>query len=371
MNSASTTPEAVIDARWLRTGIGRYILTLLQELKPQIPHARLTCVTLPEHVETIAPYCDRVIPLQSGIYSLKEQLCLPMMARGASVFCSPHYNVPVLRTGRMVVTIHDITHRLFPAYNRSTKSLLYAVPMLRIACTRASRIVVPSDYTRRMLMRHLNVDSAKIAVVPCAVDGVFRPQDRQEAAHAVQAAHGISQPYILSVTSAAPHKNLITLLNAYQCLHSRHHDMPALVLVLPKRPDATDPSLSVLLNEPGVICLAGVPDASLATLYAGARMTILPSLEEGFGLPVVESMACGTPVVCSNAASLPEIAGDSAVYFAPGSVEEIASSVEQVLFSDALQQRLAAAGLARAAMYSVSRAASSYASVLSSFIGNP
>jgi len=95
----------------------------------------------------------------------------------------------------------------------------------------------------------------------------------------------------------------------------------------------------------------------------------MPSFEEGFGLPVIESMACGTPVACSRAASLPEIAGDDAVYFAPDSAEEMISAIEQLLYSEKLQQRLAAAGLKRAATYSVSRAASAYASILSTVIG--
>jgi glycosyltransferase involved in cell wall biosynthesis len=372
MSSGNTVPEVVIDARWLRTGIGRYILTLLQELKPRIPAARLTCITLPEFTKTIAPYCDRVIPLECGIYTLEEQIRLPRIASDAAVFCSPHYNVPVLRTGRMVVTIHDITHRLFQSYRRDPRSMLYAAPMLRIACARASRIVVPSDYTRRMLVESLQADIGKLAVVPCAVDGVFRPQDPQEARSAAHADHGISQPFLLSVTSAAPHKNLTTLLRAYQYLRERHRDVPMLVLVLPKHPAPTSKNADLcrLLSMAGVRCLTSVTDVSLAALYAAACMTILPSFEEGFGLPVVESMACGTPVACSSAASLPEVAGDSAVYFSPSSMEEMAASIEKVLHSETLRQQLRTAGLKRAALYTTSRAASRYASVLTSVISD-
>jgi glycosyltransferase involved in cell wall biosynthesis len=368
MSPGNAVPEVVIDARWLRTGIGRYILTLLQQLQPHVPEARLTCITLPEFSETVAPYCDRVIPLQCGIYTLKEQLRLPRIASDAAVFCAPHYNVPIFRKGRMIVTIHDITHRLFPSYRRDLRSIFYASPMLRIACTRASRIIVPSDYTRRMLEEYLHADSRKIAVVPCAVDGIFRPQDPQEARNAAYADHGISQPFLLSVTSGAPHKNPATLLKAYEYLRTRRRDMPMLVLVLPKYPASASENADLcrLLTMPGVRCLTSVTDASLAALYASARMTILPSFEEGFGLPVVESMACGTPVACSNTASLPEVAADGAVYFSPGSMEEMASSIEKVLYSKTLRQQLRAAGLKRAALYTASRAASGYASVLTS-----
>src|SRR5271168_816859 len=101
----SVLREVVIDARWLRTGIGRYILTLLQELKVRLPDTLLTCITMPGQAETIAPRCDRVVEMSCGIYSVMEQVRLPMIARGASVFCAPHYNVPVFRGGPLVVTI--------------------------------------------------------------------------------------------------------------------------------------------------------------------------------------------------------------------------------------------------------------------------
>jgi glycosyltransferase involved in cell wall biosynthesis len=362
--------EAVLDARWLRTGIGRYILTLLHELKRKIPRVRLTCITLPEHVAAVAPHCDRVVPLACGIYTLSEQLRLPLICREAAVFCSPHYNVPVLRRGSLVVTVHDITHLIYPGYARRMRSLFYAEPMLRIARKRASHIITPSNYTRKMLVERLHADPEKISVVPCAVHNVFQLQDKTEAAATVRRAHGIHRPYMLYVGTAAPHKNLRGLLEAYCHLRSRKPGTPALVLVLSDGRHSLhiDEHLRFLMARPGVHCLGAVTDASLAALYAAACMTILPSFEEGFGLPMVESMACGTPVLCSNTASLPEIAGDAALYFAPDSIEDIAGSIEKLLDCSAMQQKLSAAGLQRAAMYSASNAAIGYASVLSSVI---
>ncbi|HEX3470639.1 MAG TPA: glycosyltransferase family 1 protein [Silvibacterium sp.] len=331
---------------------------------------QLTCITMPGYVETIAPLCDRVIQMRSGIYSAMEQARLPMIARGASVFCAPHYNVPVFHKGPLVVTIHDLTHLLFPEYGKKLRAHLYAEPMLRIACAKASRIIVPSHYTREMLVRRLDVDPKKISVIACAVSDAFRPQAKMDAEEKVRVCYGLSAPYIIFVGSPAPHKNLVTLLIAYQRLCARHRDMPELVLVLPQNSSASraDINLLSLLSMPGVRCLHGVTDRSLASLYSAALMTVMPSFEEGFGLPVVESMACGTPVVCSHVASLPEIAGGAAVYFAPDSAEEMTFAIEQLLYSDKLRQRLSVDGLKRAAMYSAGKAASAYASVLSSII---
>jgi alpha-1,3-rhamnosyl/mannosyltransferase len=363
--------EVVIDARWLRTGIGRYILTLLQELKQKLPDTLLTCITMPAQVEMIAHYCDRVVEMQCGIYSVMEQARLPMVARGASVFCAPHYNIPIFRKGPLVVTIHDLTHLLYSGYKSSIRARVYAEPMLRFACIRSSRVVAPSQYTRRMLVERLSADPEKISVIPCAVGDAFCPQAKDQAAERVRASYGLSGSYLLFVGSTAPHKNLETLLVAYQRLRARYSDAPGLILVLPQHPPASrmDTKLLSRMAMPGVHCLHAVSDRSLASLYSAALMTVVPSFEEGFGLPVIESMACGTPVACSHVASLPEVGGGHVVYFAPDSVEEMCSAIEQLLHSNELQRRLAAGGLQRAATYSASHAASAYASMLSSIIG--
>lgn len=359
--------EVVIDARWLRTGIGRYTLTLLQHLKPNLPETLLTCITMPAYVESVTPFCDRVVEMNCGIYSLAEQARLPFVSRHASVFCAPHYNIPVFRTGPLIVTIHDLTHLIFPAYRSRLHVRLYAELMIRLACARAAHIVTPSQYTRQMLIDRLGADPNKIAVIPCAIGEHFRPGDKREATSEVRASFGISTPYLLFVGSASPHKNLMTLLAAYLRLRDLCRDALSLVLVLPNNPKASAASrLLPLTTTPGVHCLHGVADHSLASLYSAAIMTVMPSFEEGFGLPVIESMACGTPVICSNTASLPEIAGDSALYFSPNSAEEMAAAMAQVIDSRALQQRLTTSGLERAARYSSSRAAAAYASVLSS-----
>lgn len=364
----SASREVVIDARWLRTGIGRYILTLLKDLKRTLPDTLLTCITMPAYAAALAPLCDRVIQVNCGIYSLTEQLRLPFVARGASVFCAPHYNVPVLRSGRIVVTIHDLTHLLFPAYRSTLRARIYADPILRIASARASRIVTPSRYTRDCLIERLGADPPKVSVVPCGVGEAFRPQAKAEAAQAVRIRHGIGAPYLLFVGSTAAHKNLTTLLKAYGVLSARHGDTPHLVLVLPGGTTAARSNLELRLlpATPGVHCLRAVSDESLALLYAAAEMTIMPSLEEGFGLPVIESMACATPVACSRAASLPEIAGDSAIYFDPGSAEDMAWAIEQLLDSEDLRRHLAEQGLQRAAAFSGTHAASAYAAIVSS-----
>ena len=362
--------EVVFDARWLRTGIGRYTLTLLSELGKHLGGLTLSCIAQPEDAARLAPLCDRVIPFESGIYSISEQLILPRIARGAAVFCAPHYNLPILRTAPTIVTIHDLTHLVYPGYGKTLRARLYALPMLRVACARAVRIVVPSDYTKRGLIERLGAHPEKIAVIPNAIDPAFHPLDRPHAARIVKMLYGIAESFFLSVTSTAPHKNLITLLEAHRSLRAKRRETARLVLVLPSSPPRMRPGskLSSLLEDPAIHCLHGVTDLGLSALYSAALMTILPSFEEGFGYPVVESMACGTPVVCSASASLSEVAAGCAVLFSPASAQELEDAICRILDSSTLRSNLASKGIAHAAAFSPGDAAREYATLVRSAI---
>ncbi|MBB6146594.1 glycosyltransferase involved in cell wall biosynthesis [Silvibacterium bohemicum] len=362
--------QAVIDARWLRTGIGRYILTLLANLKQHIPDIELIGITLPQNVKTIAPYCDRVVAVDCGIYSIAEQLRLPFVNPGASVFCAPHYNIPVLRRGPMVVTVHDLTHLFMPAYAKRLSASVYAKPMLRMATARASHIVTPSNYTKEKMVEHLGSNPEKITVIPGVVDDVFHLQDKSVATETVRREYGIDRPYFLFVGSAAPHKNLERLLVAYHRLCSRRSDAPLLILAMAKDIPSHlgGTNLHKLIDHPSIRRMLAIDDAALSSLYAGATATIVPSLEEGFGLPVAESMACGTPVLCSHRASLPEAAGDAALSFDPESEEEMTDAMLKLIDSPDMVKDLIEAGLQRAALFTRDRAASAYAEVLASVL---
>ncbi len=363
-------PEVVFDARWLRTGIGRYILTLLSELRNHLGGLTLSCIAQPEDAERLSSFCDRVIPFESDIYSLSEQLALPRIARNAAVLCAPHYNLPVLRAAPSIVTIHDITHLVYPAYRKTLRAQLYAFPMLKIACARAARIVVPSDYTKRRLVERLHADPEKIVVIPAALDPAFHPIDKPYAIEMVENTYGIAGPFLLSVTSTAPHKNLITLIEAHRSLRGKRKEVPPLVLVLPNSAMRIAPGsrLVSLMEDTQIHCLHDVTDRELSALYSAATMTILPSFEEGFGYPVAESMACGTPVVCSSLASLPEVAAGCAKFFSPDSRQELEDAICCLLDSEHLRRDLAERGRERVAAFSPGLAAQRYARLVRSVI---
>jgi glycosyltransferase involved in cell wall biosynthesis len=355
--AAQIPPRLVFDARWLRTGIGRYTLSVLKGLRGHIPDIETVCITQPQHKALIAGLCDRVIEARQNIYTVQEQLVLPWIARGASAFYAPHYNIPVLWRRQLLVTIHDLTHLIDATYRGNWKSRLYAKPLVTLAVKRADCIVTPSEYTRRMLHQHLQVSPERVTVIPGAISETFQPQNKAMARSQVAREHGITRPYLLYVGSLRPSKNVPLLLDALDRLHQKRHDAPALIIVGNDggRMHEVKSYASTLKLENTVFWLKGLTDISLATLYSGAVMTILPSFEEGFGFPVIESMACGTPVICSAAASLPEVAGDASLYFSPYSSAELSDTIERLMDSTSEQQRLTSAGFKRAQRYSQHR----------------
>ena len=346
--------DVVIDARWLRTGIGRYTLSLLHGLKEHLEDISISCITQSSDAGLVAQFCDRVLTCDAGIYGAREQLALPWLARRASAFYAPHYNIPILFRRRLLVTIHDLNHLLDATYRSTLKSRLYARPLLKTAVRQADVIVTPSLYTKAKLTEHLRVDPWRIRVVPCCVAPCFQQRDKKYARAHVAQRIGILRPYLLFVGNCAPNKNVPLLLASVARLRDKRRDAPLLVIVGDDcrwQPQMREHARELGLLD-SVAWVGKVIDDLLANLYSGALMTIMPSFEEGFGLPVVESMACGTPVVCSQAASLPEVAGDAALFFSPPSCEQLTDAIEQVIDSTVTQQRLISAGLTQATQYS-------------------
>jgi len=344
----------VIDARWLRTGIGRYTMALLQGLREQMRSAPLTCITQPQHVGMVSTFCDRVIPCAAGIYGIQEQLALPWLAREASALYAPHYNIPVLWKRPLLVTIHDLNHLLDATYRDTWKSHLYARPLLKIAIRHADVIITPSEYTKAKLSEHLGVKASRISVIPCCVTSCFHQKEKTEARRSVEQRLGITRPYLLFVGNCAPNKNVPVLLESLAKLRSRRDDVPLLVIAggdFKWRPQMLDAARGLGVQN-HVAWLGKLSDVRLAELYAAALMTIMPSFEEGFGLPVIESVACGTPVICSQAASLPEVAGDAALFFSPHSCEQLTNAIEHLMDSSSTRERLITAGLTRSSLFS-------------------
>jgi glycosyltransferase involved in cell wall biosynthesis len=342
--------QIIIDARWLRGGIGTYIEHLLQGLSKSRNGFEIDAITRPEHAETVAKWCTRMQIVDAPIYTLSEQVAVPKAASRADLLHIPHYNVPLLHRGQLLVSILDVIHITDPAYRNNLTVQLYARPMLHLAARKACHIVTISEFSKTQIIEHLGVSPEKITAIHCGVNGQFRCPDPADAAQAVGHRLGIQRPYLLYVGNLKPHKNVPTLLRAFSMLRSRI-SLPHRLVILG---DDRNGSKAVLEEcerlkiIDATTFIPRVPGRILPKLYAAADLLIMPSRVEGFGLPVLESMASGTPVICSRAASLPEVGGDAALYFDPRDPGELADLMDAVLHSPETQKQMRQRGLARA-----------------------
>jgi glycosyltransferase involved in cell wall biosynthesis len=343
-----------IDARWLEGGIGTYTRHLLEGLWKHGNGFEVHAITRERHREEVKQWCSRATVVEIPIYTAREQWAVPRAAKGCDLLHVPHYNAPLLHRGPMLVSILDLIHIMDPAYRRSLKSWVYARPMLNLVARKADHIVTISEYSKTQIVERLGVPSSKVTVIYCGINEEFRPMGREEAFGAVSAGLGIQEPYVLYVGSLKPYKNVSSLLKAFAMLR-RRCDIPHRLLILGddvKWKGSLVEECARLKIEERTTFVSHVGRGLLPKVYAAADLLMMPSRIEGFGLPVVEAMACGTPVICSQVTSLPEVGGDAVVYFDPGDPEELARAMERVLGSRELQQDLATKGLERAKRFS-------------------
>jgi glycosyltransferase involved in cell wall biosynthesis len=286
-----------------------------------------------------------------------EQTLLPRLARreGVGLVHSLASTAPTWGRFRRVVTVHDLIYRIYPEAHSGVLTHGMRV-LVRAAAMRSHRVMADSASTRDDLERYLKVPSAKIDVVPLGVGTTARAQPEAEGALRARLDLG-ERPVVLSVSAKRPHKNLLRLLEALARLDAAQRP----VLVLPGYATWHESELreraATLGVEGDVRFLDWVSDAELEGLYAAAAAFVFPSLYEGFGFPVLEAMARGVPVACSDRSSLPEVAGDAALLFDPERVEDIAAAIRRLVGDAALADRLRAAGAEQAARFTWARTA--------------
>ena len=338
-----------LDARWLSTGIGTYTFNVLSRVKT-CGEVYLRALTLPQHRAKLEPFCDRVDIVNAGIYTLREQIEVPIAAKQSTVLHVPHYNAPLLYSGALLVSILDLTHILDETFRRTLKSRLYARPMFHLAARRAAHIFTLSEYSKRRIHETLGVPNEKVTVTHCGVSPQFKPRDKESARAMVRREFGLDSRFVLYIGNLKPHKNVPTLLRAYADLRA-HNEIEQKLLIVGDDPRGRSQSQTLahrLRIQDSVTFVPFVSEQLLPMVYAAADLLVFPSFEEGFGLPIIEAMACGTPVVSSNAASMPEVAGDAAVMFDPRNGEALAHAIATVLGSPEIQACLRATGFAQA-----------------------
>jgi glycosyltransferase involved in cell wall biosynthesis len=354
--------RVAIDARKLHDfGIGTYIRNLLRQLARIDQHTEyvLLCRDADLGIGAQLGTNFRTVLEPSPNYSLREQIHVPWVLRRErpDVYHAPHYVLPVAVPCRSVVTIHDCIHLMFPQYLPNRAAYAYARATMWAAARRSDRILTVSEASKRDILHFFNVPPEKIVVVYNAIDEHFWVTPGDEAIARVRERYQLDHKFVLYVGNIKPHKNLVRLIEAFAELRtSEAEDLKLLIIgdEISRLPALRRAVHKHKLHK-HVRFLGYLPDDTLAILYRLASAFAFPSLYEGFGLPPLEAMASGTPVVTSNQSSLPEVTGDAAVLVDPYDVESIVDGLRRVLGDPALAADLGRRGQERAREFSWER----------------
>lgn len=360
-----------------KAGLGRYAANLAYELR----------ACLGERLRIFQNSLGRLGPLEGwdgpppagvrwgyrpwrGIVLARQVARLPLdsLLPGATLFHATEHLLPPFRRIPTVLTVHDLIFERMPEHHKAM-NYRYLKAAMPLYCRRADAIIAISAHTRDDLVALYGLDPAKITVVPEAAAAHFYPRPPEDV-EAARLRYGVHERYAISVGTIEPRKNLPALLEACRPLFDEGL-LEALLIVGNKGwlYEGFYRAVAAYPHRARVLLPGYVADEDLPALYTGAAVTVQPSLYEGFGLPVLEAMACGSPVCASRSTSLPEVGGDAARYFDPKSTEEMSDVIRRVLEDEALAEAMRRAGLERAAGFTWRRTAEETAAVYDRVLG--
>ncbi|OGB73593.1 hypothetical protein A3K24_01970 [candidate division Kazan bacterium RIFCSPHIGHO2_01_FULL_44_14] len=358
-----------IDARLFGTaqaaGIGTYTEELVANLIRLDTEDKFTVFVLPEVAEFFPLYAANLEKraVRFPHYTYSEQFLYPraLSRAGLDLIHYTNFNSPVwFRRIKSVVTIHDLTLWFYPGRKQTSwfRRIIYRY-VIRQSCLNAARIIAISQGTKRDLVKYLGINPDKIDVVYEAAPKRYQPVEDPKKVEMVKTKYNISRPFFLYVGQQRHHKNLARLVRAFALLRHRYDIDYQLVLVGKADPLASEiPALIKQLNLQDAVILTGyVADSDLPYFYSEAEAFIFPSLYEGFGLPPLEAMASGIPVLSSNTSVMPEVLGEAALYFDPTNIEDIAQAMYKLATTFRLQKELRDKGFRQAKKYSFARVA--------------
>jgi glycosyltransferase involved in cell wall biosynthesis len=376
MPAAVSGPRIGIDARKLHDfGIGTYLQNLLRELVRLDDDAEYVVLCRAADADWLATLGPRVRPIvtRADNYSIREQIEVPwrLWRAGVALFHSPHYVLPVLVACPTVVTIHDCIHLMFPQYLPNRLAIFYARFFMWWATHRARRVLTVSEASKRDILRFCRIPSERVTVIHNAIDDRFRVEPPADEVDRIRERFQLHEPFVLYVGNVKPHKNLGRLIEAVHHLHANGYDQLKLLVIgsdISKYADLRRAIHTFNLHR-YVRFLGFVPDRTLQILYSLTSVFAFPSLYEGFGLPPLEAMACGAPVVTSNVSSLPEVVGDAAVLVDPTDARAIAEGMAHVLADPNLRADLRRRGVEHARSFSWAAGAQAVRRIYTDAIG--
>jgi len=342
--------------RGKRTGIGRYLRNFIAYAGQAGPDYRLFLYGNQRTDPSLEGENVVVRIREEGVTLWWDQVVLPALAQedGVEVFLSPYIKGPARVECPLVVTIHDLMFLAFPEYGgwrRRPRNALLKRLVIWVG-RRADLILTDSAHGAGDIQKLLGLDGAKIQILPIGLDETYRPVEDPAVLDEVLRRYGIEKPYIFYLGNFKPHKNVQGLFRAFARLGEWRREYQ---LVLGGRPDRWIDERRRLAAELGIAArtrfIGLVAEADMPALYSGAAVFVFPSLYEGFGLPPLEAMACGAPVVASNRTSIPEVVGDAGVLVDPEDAEGLSGSLSRLLQDAGERERLRKKGLAQADLF--------------------
>jgi glycosyltransferase involved in cell wall biosynthesis len=328
-------------AQGRKTGIGLYTVNLLDALRRVMPKS--------EYVELT---WGRSHELRTDQRLRWQQIELPHRARraGADLLHVPGFDAPYWKPCPTVLTVHDLIGMVFPQ-NLPPVSRFYWSRWLPWSMRWADRIIADSEHTRQDIIRLMSIPGEQITVIPLGVGSEFRPIDDPRLLEPTKAQCGLPDRFVLYLGTLEPRKGIDTLIHAYHKVAPQvEHDL----VIAGKRGWYTEPLFELVRElqlERRIHFTGYVPDDLLPALLNLADLFVFPSRYEGFGLPPLEAMACGVPVITSNASSLPEVVGDAGLMVPPDDSHVLSDALYQALGSQPLRDELVRKGLARARQF--------------------
>jgi len=373
--------KIVIDARMSgleHAGIGRYVSNLIRAINCQssaVSNCEATSSAYQQFTLLIrkSKYLEikkeigskfKLVIVEAPHYSLKEQILVPLalLKIKPDLVHFPHFNAPIFWWGKQVVTIHDLIKHESKGQETTTRSgLLYWFKYLNyrflvwLAVKRAAKVIVPSDYWKKELVQRFKLDPDKIVVTYEGVEKKFKPSTINHQSLAILSKYKIVKPFLIYTGSLYPHKNVERLVETVKQLRLRL----SLVIVCSRSVfyERFKKKIKEIKVEKFVNLVGFVPDEDLVELYQEAEAFVFPSLLEGFGLPGLEAMASGCPVVCSDIPVLREIYGEAAKYFDPYDIDDIAEKIKKVTSDKRTSNTLIKKGFEQVKKYSWQRMA--------------
>ena len=347
-------------------GTGRYAINLtramLAEAAAHRPDLEFVVLTGPqtsrEVMEEFRGRCEvRFLGAKSSVIRSLTLVPAALRRLRVDVFHGmDHVGIPLVgRSCKYVVTVHDVIPLILPETFTPRHRLVVRMALARVR-RKADRVLVPSRAVKRDVVQRVGYPEGRVVVTPEGCEPRFRPVRSERILRDVAARYGLPPRYVLAVGTLEPRKNLTTLLEAFARLRRDGEVEADLRLVLAGARGWLDEPIFATVRSLGLekaVRFTGfVDDDDLPAVYSGAALFVFPSLHEGFGLPLLEAMACGVPVVTSNISSMPEVAGDAAVLVNPRDADGLAAAIARLLRDEGLRDRLREAGIARARQFS-------------------